>query len=189
VNQLHTFLYSNRSNAYTVEELVVELRPDELSESVLAYYRALLELLAHIFYFVHILDRFAPVVAFVLVFGWVVQIVSHELSLLDTGPSTRYARALASTITELIRDTFRTSHVKILEQLPEIDWQEVAIRECESEHTTAIAVDFGLETDDISVDIVDNTATAVVGRDQCEFELPDDDGVIATKNGVLTIEG
>jgi hypothetical protein len=44
-NQLRAFLHSNRSDAYTVEELVNELGPDDPSEGVIAYYRALLELL------------------------------------------------------------------------------------------------------------------------------------------------
>jgi hypothetical protein len=45
VDQLRTFLHSNRSDAYTVEELVDELGPADPSEGVIAYYRALLELL------------------------------------------------------------------------------------------------------------------------------------------------
>lgn len=45
-SQLYAFLHSNGSDAYTVDELVTEIGPDDPSEGVISYYRALLELLA-----------------------------------------------------------------------------------------------------------------------------------------------
>lgn len=89
----------------------------------------------------------------------------------------------------LIRNQFQTSHVRVPEQLQEVDQQGAIIREYEYDNTTAIAVDFGPETSNISVDIVDGTVIVVVSGEQFEFELPADTDEIATKNGVLTIEG
>lgn len=79
--------------------------------------------------------------------------------------------------------------MRIPERLREVDQQEAIIREYEYDDATTITVDFGPEASDISVDIVDGTAIVVVDGEQFEFELSDDTDKIATKNGVLTIEG
>lgn len=79
--------------------------------------------------------------------------------------------------------------MRIPERLREVDQQEAIIRKYEYDDATTITVDFGPEASDISVDIVDGTAIVVVDGEQFEFELSDDTDKIATKNGVLTIEG
>lgn len=79
--------------------------------------------------------------------------------------------------------------MRIPERLREVDQQEAIIREYEYDDATTITVDFGPEASDISVDIVDGPAIVVVDGEQFEFELSDDTDKIATKNGVLTIEG
>ncbi|AFO56326.1 MULTISPECIES: hypothetical protein [Natrinema] len=55
---------------------------------------------------------------------------------------------------------------------------------------TVMAVDFGTEQADASVDIVDGTVIVVLADDQYEIELPADATNPHTfmKNGVLTVE-
>ncbi|HET7324633.1 MAG TPA: hypothetical protein VFJ06_09900, partial [Halococcus sp.] len=73
------------------------------------------------------------------------------------------------------------------ERLRETDRREAVIREYEDDRSTAIAVDFGPDAGDVTVDIVDDTAIVVVGDEHFEFELPDDVDELSTNNGVLTI--
>lgn len=87
-----------------------------------------------------------------------------------------------------IHNALQINHVKIPEQLREIDRQEAIVREYEYDNLTAITVDFGPEASDVSVDIVGKTALVIAGDDQFEFELPDNVNKISTKNGILTIE-
>ena len=79
--------------------------------------------------------------------------------------------------------------MKVPERLRDVDQQDAIIREYEYDHATAIAVDFGPETNDISVDTIDETTIVVAGGEQFEFELPKDANGVTTNNGVLTIEG
>ena len=89
----------------------------------------------------------------------------------------------------LIDVTLLVLVVRVPERLREADQQEAIIREYEYDHTAAIAVDFGLEAGDISVDTVGETAIVITGGEQFEFKLPTDADGVATNNGVLTIEG
>ncbi|WP_222918668.1 Hsp20/alpha crystallin family protein [Natrinema sp. SYSU A 869] len=63
-------------------------------------------------------------------------------------------------------------------------------RRYEYDDSTVMAVDFGTEEADASVDIVDGTVIVVIADDQYEIELPADTENPHTfiKNGVLTIE-
>jgi hypothetical protein len=79
--------------------------------------------------------------------------------------------------------------MRVPERLQDVDQQGAIIREYEYDTTTTIAIDFGSEARNISIDIVDGTAIVVVSGEQFEFELPADTDEIVTKNGVLTIEG
>ncbi|WP_121740789.1 DUF7127 family protein [Natronorubrum halophilum] len=55
---------------------------------------------------------------------------------------------------------------------------------------SVLAVDFGADETDASVDLVDDTVIVVVGDEQYDFDLPDgaDDAHTFIKNGVLTVE-
>ncbi|ELZ09760.1 Hsp20/alpha crystallin family protein [Natrinema thermotolerans] len=63
-------------------------------------------------------------------------------------------------------------------------------RRYEYDDATVMAVDFGTDVGDVSVDVVDDTAIVVLADDQYEIELPAAAGDAHTfmKNGVLTIE-
>ncbi|MGQ3413335.1 Hsp20/alpha crystallin family protein [Natrinema versiforme] len=63
-------------------------------------------------------------------------------------------------------------------------------RRYEYEDGTVMAVDFGTEETDASVDVVDGTVIVVLADDQYEIELPEnaDDAHTFMKNGVLTVE-
>ena len=78
--------------------------------------------------------------------------------------------------------------MNVPEELREIDREEAVVREYERDGAAAIAIDFGPEASDLSVDVVGDTAIVVAGVDQFEFELPDDVEEITTNNGVLTVE-
>ncbi|MCL7417987.1 MAG: hypothetical protein M8354_09135 [Halalkalicoccus sp.] len=56
----------------------------------------------------------------------------------------------------------------------------------DDQHGTAIVVDFGGE-DEITVDVVGDTAIVVTGDRQVEFELPAGADEITANNGTLTI--
>lgn len=85
--------------------------------------------------------------------------------------------------------TLLITSVRVPERLRDVGQQDAIIREYEYDHTTAIAVDFGPETGDISIDTIDETAIVVAGGEQFEFEFPKDANEVATNNGILTIEG
>ena len=78
--------------------------------------------------------------------------------------------------------------MNVPEELREIDREKAIVREYERDGVAAIAIDFGPEASDLSVDDVDGTVIVVAGADQFEFELPDDVEEITTNNGVLTVE-
>lgn len=63
-------------------------------------------------------------------------------------------------------------------------------RRYEYDDATVMAVDFGTEAGDASVDVVDNTVIVVLDDDQYEIDLPESVGNAHTfiKNGVLTVE-
>ncbi|SEP96787.1 DUF7127 family protein [Natrinema salaciae] len=63
-------------------------------------------------------------------------------------------------------------------------------RQYEYDDAVIMAVDFGTDETDASVDVVDNTVIVVLEDDQYEIELPDTVGDAHTfiKNGVLTVE-
>lgn len=67
---------------------------------------------------------------------------------------------------------------------------QVARRYQYDDESTVLAVDFGADEPEASVDVVDDTIIVVVGDEQYEFDLPDgaDDAHTFIKNGVLTVE-
>lgn len=69
------------------------------------------------------------------------------------------------------------------------DRQGVTVRKYEYEDDTVIAVDFGVSPDELSVDIVDDTAIVVADGQQIEFEVPSDAQDVTINDGILTIEG
>jgi hypothetical protein len=75
------------------------------------------------------------------------------------------------------------------EALRTADRQGVTVREYEYEDESVIAVDFGVATDELSVDIVGDIAIAVVDGQQIEFEIPSGAKEVTTNDGILTIEG
>lgn len=75
------------------------------------------------------------------------------------------------------------------EALRTADRQGVIVQEHEYEDETVIAVDFGVNTNELSVDIVEDTAIVVVDGKQIEFEIPSDAEEVTTNDGILTIKG
>ncbi|MCH7661042.1 MAG: hypothetical protein IH933_10865 [Euryarchaeota archaeon] len=65
--------------------------------------------------------------------------------------------------------------------------EKTLVRRYEYDEETVIMVDFG-EIDDISVDIVGETAIVVGGDRQVEFELPAEADGVTVNNGTVTIE-
>ncbi|ELY49523.1 DUF7127 family protein [Natronolimnohabitans innermongolicus] len=63
-------------------------------------------------------------------------------------------------------------------------------RRYEYDECSVLAVDFGADHAEASVDLVDGTVIVVVEDEQYEIELPDGAGDAHTfiKNGVLTVE-
>ncbi len=63
-------------------------------------------------------------------------------------------------------------------------------RRYEYDDATVMAVDFGTDVGDVSVDVVDDTVIIVLADDQYEIDLPASAGDAHTfiKNGVLTVE-
>ncbi|ELZ17760.1 hypothetical protein C477_11132 [Haloterrigena salina JCM 13891] len=63
-------------------------------------------------------------------------------------------------------------------------------RRYEYDDATVLAVDFGSENADATVDLVDDTVIVVLGDEQYDLELPNgaDDAHTFIKNGVLTVE-
>lgn len=75
------------------------------------------------------------------------------------------------------------------EALRTADRQGVVVREHEYEDENVIAVDFGVSTNELSVDIVEDTVIVVVDGQQIEFELPPGAEEVRTNDGILTIKG
>ena len=75
------------------------------------------------------------------------------------------------------------------EELQTADRQGVIVREHEYEDENVIAVDFGVNTNELSVDIVEDTAIVVVDGQQIEFEVPSGAEEVTTNDGILTIKG
>ena len=75
-----------------------------------------------------------------------------------------------------------------LEQFTRNDGQ--VARQYDYDDGTVLAVDFGTDASDASVDLVDGTVIVVYDDEQYEFELPDgaSDAHTFIKNGVLTVE-
>ena len=75
-----------------------------------------------------------------------------------------------------------------LEQLAHGDGQ--LVRQYEYDDEVVLAVDFGPQEADASVDVADGTVIVVLGDDQREFDLPagTDEAHTFMKNGVLSIE-
>lgn len=69
------------------------------------------------------------------------------------------------------------------EQLPQDDSR---IRRVDREDGEEFVVDLG-PVDDAAVDVVDGTAIVVVGDDQYDLDLPQDDAEAFIRNGVLTV--
>lgn len=61
------------------------------------------------------------------------------------------------------------------------------VRRYEYDDKTVIAIDFG-GVEDISVDVVGETAIVVGGNRQVEFELPAEASGVSVNNGTVTIE-
>jgi hypothetical protein len=80
-------------------------------------------------------------------------------------------------------------HMETPEALRTADRQGVTVREYEYENESVIAVDFGVATNELSVDIVGDTAIAVADGQQIEFEIPPGAKEVTTNDGILTIEG
>ncbi|MCU4740233.1 Hsp20/alpha crystallin family protein [Halobacteria archaeon AArc-m2/3/4] len=75
-----------------------------------------------------------------------------------------------------------------IEHLARDDGQMV--RQYEYDDESVLAVDFGPQDADASVDVVDDTVIVVVGDEQQEFDLPENTASAQAfmQNGVLTIE-
>lgn len=75
-----------------------------------------------------------------------------------------------------------------IEHLAHDDGQMV--RQYEYDDESVLAVDFGPQDADASVDVVDGTVIVVLADEQQEFDLPEHAGSAQAlmKNGVLTIE-
>lgn len=78
--------------------------------------------------------------------------------------------------------------MKVPESLRNADQHGAIVRTLEYDEKSVIAVDFGTEASDTSIDVVDSTAIIVTDGDQFEFELPPEASDVSVRNGVLTIE-
>ncbi|WP_018259414.1 DUF7127 family protein [Halomicrobium katesii] len=64
---------------------------------------------------------------------------------------------------------------------------DAPLRRYEYDDAVVLAADIGI-TGDATVDVVDDTATVVVGDEQYDFDLPSGDARAFIRNGVLTVE-
>lgn len=96
--------------------------------------------------------------------------------------------------------------VKVPEALRDADRHGAIVRTLEYDDSSVIAVDFGTDASDVSIDVVGSTAIIVVNgaernsadrpdgeqppedKAQFEFELPPEATDVSVRNGVLTIE-
>jgi len=72
-----------------------------------------------------------------------------------------------------------------LHQLPETEEEVHAVRR---DGGRTVIADFGVESVEAAVDVVDETAIVTVGGDQVDLELPGAAEGASMHNGVLTIE-
>ncbi|RKD93744.1 DUF7127 family protein [Halopiger aswanensis] len=77
--------------------------------------------------------------------------------------------------------------MNVPESLRNADRHGAIVRTVEYDDTSVIAVDFGSDAGDVSIDIVGDTALIVTDGEQFEFELPPEASDVSAKNGVLTI--
>lgn len=73
-------------------------------------------------------------------------------------------------------------------ELRSVDQRGGILRRCDYDDNSVIAVDFGAEADNVTVDIVGDTAIVIVDDQQVEFELPEGADDVSVNNGILTIE-
>lgn len=74
-------------------------------------------------------------------------------------------------------------------ELRDISWTGMTIRKREYDNETIILVDFGDDSGELSMDVVDDTAIVVVDGQQLEFEVPAEASEVTVNNRILTIEG
>ncbi|SFC28068.1 hypothetical protein SAMN05444422_106197 [Halobiforma haloterrestris] len=67
------------------------------------------------------------------------------------------------------------------------DRSDVTITDREYDEEYVIAVDFGRDTGEVSLDVVDDTAIVVADDDQFEFDVPADASEVTVNDGILTI--
>ena len=78
--------------------------------------------------------------------------------------------------------------MKVPESLQDADRHGAIVRTLDYGDNNLIAVDFGTDASDVSIDIVGSTAIIVADGEQFEFELPPEASDVSVNNGVLTIE-
>lgn len=78
--------------------------------------------------------------------------------------------------------------MKTPRELRAADRQGITVRKHDYEDETVIAVDFGDDPDELTVDVVDNTAIVVVDGQQLEFDVPAEASEVTVNDGILTIE-
>ncbi|SDR27419.1 DUF7127 family protein [Natronobacterium texcoconense] len=67
------------------------------------------------------------------------------------------------------------------------DRTDITVTNREYDEEQVIAVDFGRDVGEISLDVVDETAIVVAGDDQFEFDIPGDATDVTANDGILTI--
>lgn len=73
-------------------------------------------------------------------------------------------------------------------ELRTVDERDGDVHTREYDDGSAIAADFGVEAEDLAVDVVDETVIVVAGDRHVEFELPEGAEEITANNGIVTIE-
>lgn len=73
------------------------------------------------------------------------------------------------------------------QELRTADRQGAVVSEHKYDGESVIAVDFGTDHADLTVDIVDDTAIVIADSEQFEFELPSEASKVTANNGILTI--
>lgn len=77
--------------------------------------------------------------------------------------------------------------MRVPKQLRDADRHEAVVRTHEYDDASVIAVDFGTDAAEMTIDVLDETVIVVSGDRQFEFELPADADDVSINNGVLTI--
>lgn len=75
------------------------------------------------------------------------------------------------------------------QELRDGSWRGMTVRKREYDDETIILVDFGDDSSELSVDVVDDAAIVVMDGQQLEFEVPAAASEITVNNGILTIKG